>query len=144
VAGARNGCIPNACKVQWNLLSLTMTKHGPVLLVVAFWCGRIQSKHSGLPNVVLELMLYESSIGKYALFQTAPKSKHYPAKIVSRDGRRVNLLWHTGNVYSPEDSPTSLTFSRWPRECTEALESASLIAAAKSHVGSVSISKQYN
>ena len=83
----------------------------------------------------------KSSIGQYALFQMASSGMRYPAKIVSRDGRWGKLVWRDGNVYIPGDSPTSSTFSRWARECTEALEDANMIAATKSRVCSVPITK---
>jgi hypothetical protein len=66
------------------------------------------------------------SIGQYALFRTADGGKRYPAKIVSRNGRRVTLAWHLHNVYSPEDGPTSPTFSCSAKECMDALDNAAL------------------
>ena len=76
------------------------------------------------------------SIGQYALFRTADGGKRYPAKIVSRNGRRVTLAWHLHNVYSPGEGPTSPTFSCSAKECMDALDDAALNVLRRSSVSS--------
>jgi hypothetical protein len=74
------------------------------------------------------------SIGQYALFCVRPGTKKYAARIDGREGRMAILTWHSGNVYAAKDTPTSSTFSRFARECTEALDDAGLNAVPKSKV----------
>jgi hypothetical protein len=62
------------------------------------------------------------------------KGKQYPAKIISRDGQNVNLVWHSQNVYSHGEAPELPTFTQTAHECSEALAYASLNAEPKSNV----------
>jgi hypothetical protein len=74
------------------------------------------------------------SVGQYALFRPYPSSKKYPAQIISRDKRKATLAWHPENAYTPGDEPMSPTFSRWARDCTEALDDAVLNSVPKATV----------
>jgi hypothetical protein len=83
------------------------------------------------PLFLLNKHLPVVSIGQYALFQTVPNGKQYPARIISTDGSQVNLAWHVGNSYSPGDTPTAPGFSCPVQEVMDALEYAALNAAGK-------------
>ena len=83
------------------------------------------------------LMYSISSIGQYALFRPYPESKRYPARIVSKE-RKVTLAWHPENIYATSDIPASPTFTRWARECTDALDNALLNSVPKAAVSSLS------
>ena len=88
------------------------------------------------PLFLLNKHLPGVSIGQYALFQTVPNGKQYPARIISRDGSQVNLAWHIGNSYSSGEMPTAPGFSRPVQEVMDALEYAALNAAQKSQASS--------
>jgi len=63
----------------------------------------------------------------------------YVARITGRTGQKVNLVWHSGNVYGPDDVPASPKFMRGARECISALEYAILNAVPQSNVSFVEL-----
>lgn len=64
------------------------------------------------------------------LFQTVSKGRLYPAKVITKNGERITLVWHSGNVYMSDEEPASPTFSRTVTQCSDALE--------YSHLGALS------
>ena len=83
---------------------------------------------------VFQQCLPASSAGKFALFRTVPEGGLYAAQIVDGNERTASLLWHSGNIYAPGETPSSHTFTRSSQECNDALEYAGLNAASNSNV----------
>jgi hypothetical protein len=65
------------------------------------------------------------------LFQTVSKGRLYPAKVITKSGEHITLVWHSGNVYMSGEEPASPTFSRTVAQCSDALRYSHLDALSQ-------------